>query len=79
MNIRVLLVGLLIGAVLMFYASYRASIKPYAIHKVRTMTVFQQLFQTLIFGFKTIWLFLFWGLILFACIAIFGRLLYFVG
>jgi len=79
MNIRVLLVGLLIGAVLMFYASYRASIKPYAIHKVRTMTVFQQLFQTLIFGFKTIWLFLVWGVMLFACIAIFGRLLQFVG
>ena len=79
MNIRVLLVGLLIGAVLMFYASYRASIKPYAIHKVRTMTVFQQLFQTVIFGFKTIWLFLVWGLILFACIAIFGWLLRIAG
>jgi hypothetical protein len=79
MNIRVLLVGLLIGAVLMFYASYRASIKPYAIHKVRTMTVFQQLFQTFIFGFKAIWLFLVWALILFACFTIFGWLLHFAG
>lgn len=76
---RILLIGLLIGAVLMFYASYRTSIKPYAIRKVRTMTFFQQFSQTMIFGFKTVWLFLVWGLILFVCFAIFGLLLRIAG
>lgn len=79
MNIRLLLVGLLIGAVLMLYASYKASIKPYSIQKVRTMPVLKQVTQTIVFGFKAVWSFLFFGIILFLCFIVIGWLMRLAG
>lgn len=79
MNLSLLLLGLMIGAILMLYASYKATIRPYTIQKKRTMPVIKQIAQTISFGIKSIWLFVVSAFLLFILYIVAGWIIRFAN